>query len=217
MGLRYLALGDSITADRPGIVTYCNNLDRESKGSVGGDVVPLSVVNQASPGNTTRRLLDEWASQVGAIQPEIVSIMLGANDHYVDVGMTVPRVSLSDYAANMAEIIDRLRRIQGSAFNGGVPYVLCFAPPFVSNDLGSDWRRLRDYAEAVRAVCKSKVTGFVDLNTITAGIVDWNQDEWRAKYTGAHDGMHLNSLAHTIITPHVKAALLQAAYGLRLP
>src|SRR3954447_19493075 len=106
--LKVLCFGDSTTAPRQGVVTYCDSLQREySPGS------RSTVLNRGLPGNTTVMARARFQKDVLDEKPDLVFILFGINDSAIDVWKNPPshnpRVSLNDYRSNLRYFVDALR------------------------------------------------------------------------------------------------------------
>ena len=104
-----VCFGDSTTAPRPSqnvIVYACNMRTELPLAGIKGDVI-----NKGVGGNTTQKAMERFANDVLAQNPDIVIIQFGINDSWVDgnspAGM--PRVSLSDYSANLTAMARALK------------------------------------------------------------------------------------------------------------
>lgn len=97
-----VCFGDSTTAPRPGVITYCDNLK-----SLG-----YAILNRGIPGNTTAQARLRFANDVLAAQPAAVIIQFGLNDSTIDVWKTppasTPRVSLTEFTAHLRHFLASL-------------------------------------------------------------------------------------------------------------
>src|SRR3954454_18567866 len=98
--LKVVCFGDSTTAPREGVITYCDSLQREySPGS------RATVHNRGVPGNTTVMARARFQKDVLDEKPDLVFILFGINDSAIDVWKNPPshnpRVSLNDYRSNL--------------------------------------------------------------------------------------------------------------------
>ena len=104
-----VTLGDSITKGvRSGVTndqTFASLI--EQRLTVDGRSV--DVINVGIGGERTDQALQRF-DRVLRHQPDIVTIMYGTNDSYVDKGKTASRISVDDYRKNLNEIVARLLR-----------------------------------------------------------------------------------------------------------
>mgnify|MGYP003334816170 FL=1 len=203
--LRIVTLGDSITKGvRPGVKaedTFAARLE------AGLRVVSLevSVVNVGIGGERTDQALKRLAKDVLARKPAVVTVMYGTNDSYVDPGRDAARLTVEEYRANLARLVDELRA-------GGVVPVLMTEPRWGKaaklNGVGEHPNvRLEKYVEACRAVAAEKRTPLVDH------YLHWTQAEAKGVDIGAWttDQCHPNPEGHRLLAelmlPVIRAAL----------
>jgi lysophospholipase L1-like esterase len=216
--LRYVAIGDSITAHRDdgAVLSYVDQLEAEIA------TLPFSeIVNVARAGYTTADVLKVWSGLVAPSLPaHVVSIMLGRNDALWDLGQPRPRVPLPDFLANMTKIIARLRAVphrRGGTFNGGAPDIVVLAPPYVrtSNSMtgkGSSQPRHEIYVAALRALCARLDVRFLDINELTGRWIDWDPLLWSTvEWTLNHDGTHPTTAVHAMMLPYIREAITAGA------
>lgn len=105
--VRIVTLGDSITKGvRPGVnaaETFAAVL--ESRAKMAG--YQAEVVNVGIGGERTDQALARFDQDVIAKHPDILTVMYGANDSYVDPGKTGPRISPASFRENLAKIVER--------------------------------------------------------------------------------------------------------------
>lgn len=199
-GLRYVAIGDSITAHRVGVVGYVEQLAADP-------TVPFTRIRNAGvPGATTADTLKTWDARVAPHLPAAtVSIMLGMNDHIRDPSQPRPRVTVGEFVANMTRIIRRLR-------TAGVDDIVVLSPPFVRSNfttgIGPNEARLMVYIEALRVMCDRLEVRFLDLHQVTGRLVGWDRRLWStAQWTDNHDGIHPTTAVHTLMLPYIREAI----------
>src|SRR3990167_5326145 len=125
--MKYVALGDSVTKDRAGVITYFNLLTAEQT-----DTPFTTIVNNGIGGWKTSDLLTNIQAKVINEAAQVYSIMLGTNDHYWDVDASGPRVSVVDFETHYRSIISAILAINhGTSFNGGRPLIVLMASNFV--------------------------------------------------------------------------------------
>lgn len=213
--MRWLILGDSISKG-DSVIPYGTLCEREAYVARGLDAVPLSVVNNGYNGLSTTTLLSFWDTLVTSVNaPEIISVMIGVNDHYAP-DLVTPNTSLAQFKTNVGTIIDQLKAITtSSAFNDGKPLLLMCAPPFCMNIDGSNAMRLYTYACAMMSVAKAKGVAFFNtfLATAEACGPSWSQDMFASTYAIDTGGVHYNSAGHALIWRHLKPRLTGLIYG----
>mgnify|MGYP001166471974 FL=1 len=104
-----VTLGDSITnGERRGVTaeqTFASLI--ESSLLVAGR--PVRVTNVGIGGERTDQALARLGN-VLALKPDVVTIMYGTNDSYVDQGQTASRLSLDRYRGNLVQLVTELLR-----------------------------------------------------------------------------------------------------------
>ncbi|MCA9174006.1 MAG: hypothetical protein KDB14_05915 [Planctomycetales bacterium] len=107
--LRIVALGDSITKGvRSGVATEQTFASLLQAGLVDGGQ-QATVANVGIGGERTDQALKRL-DQVIALKPDVVTIMYGTNDSYVDAGKQDSRISVAAYRRNLDEITAKLIR-----------------------------------------------------------------------------------------------------------
>lgn len=158
--IKIITLGDSITTGvRPGVKpeeTFATLLQESLK----KEGINAEVVNVGIGGENTAQCLRRLRDEVIDKKPAFVTIMYGANDSYVDKGKTAPRLTEDEFRANLAKIVDDLRKA------GIVPILM------TSNRLGDKHpnngagehpgKRLEAYAKICREVAKEAKVPLVD-------------------------------------------------------
>lgn len=195
--LRILALGDSITKGvRPGVKadeTFAAVVEK----SLRQRGVKVDVVNAGVGGETTVGALKRLDKDVIAKKPHLVVIMYGTNDCYVDKGKTESRVAIKDFEANLASLIERLRKEK-------IEVVLMTEPAYAENGpkngIGEASNvRLGQYMKVVRAVAKDKKTPLVDHFAAWSALMEkgmklgpWTTDGYHPSPRGHEDlGMRI--------------------------
>lgn len=108
---RIVCLGDSITKGyRPGV-----NDDDAFPALVEAGLrqkgMAVDVLNVGIGGETSTAGLARLSGAVLAQKPQMVTIMYGANDSYIDKGKSAPRVSLDQYRQNLLEIVKQVKAV----------------------------------------------------------------------------------------------------------
>lgn len=189
-GVRIITLGDSITrATRPG-VSPTQSFSALLQARLRDAGLPVDVHNLGIGAERTDQALRRLDADVIYQRPQLVTVMYGTNDSWVDPGRTEPRLDAVLFEANLREIVRRLRQV-----NIGV--VLMTEPKFEAknprNGLGEDPNiRLGQYMEITRRVAKDMRVTLIDHFAAWDGLQ-------RTKATVADlttDGCHPNAAGH---------------------
>lgn len=118
----------------------------------------LRVINMGISGNTVRDLEARWTSDVEALQPDWLSILIGVNDVWRRFELPMHQkdhVPLNEYEATLERLVLRsLPQTQG---------IFLIAPFFVEALREEPMRRMiDDYAAAVQRIAKRNGCVFVD-------------------------------------------------------
>ncbi|HUX14885.1 MAG TPA: SGNH/GDSL hydrolase family protein [Phycisphaerae bacterium] len=172
--MRAVCIGDSITAGQ-----------MLGSGDLPWTAYLADSVQRGVPGDTTRRALERFPTDVQSVEADMVIIQLGHNDAnrwQTDRGL--PRVSLAAFVANLEEMLDR-----AAAF--GMEPVLCtLTPSFRPEPHPADCRA---YDAALRAVAARRGVRLADASGIGADLM--------------LDGLHLSADGHLAYADIVMAAL----------
>lgn len=201
--VRVVALGDSITKGvRPGVRpedTFAALAER----ALNADGIDAEVINLGIGGERTDQALKRLDA-VGELRPQVVTVMYGTNDSYVDPGSPSSRISREDYEANLRAIVTGLRR-------RGITPILMTEPRWADNapvnGLGESPNvRLAPYMEACREVAAECGTPLVDHFARWTGARADGQDlaDWTT------DGCHPNPLGHRELAEALHPALRNA-------
>ncbi|MBP1993468.1 SGNH/GDSL hydrolase family protein [Paenibacillus eucommiae] len=206
--MKYVALGDSITAFRAGVKVYFEFLQELQE-----EFPFTEMINSGVGGWKTSDLLAHLDNKCLQYHPGLVTIMLGTNDHAVYKGKTEPDVSLAAYETNLRQIVQKIRD-NGSiqAAPAEAPSVILMTPPFVATymnvaDTDVNQSRLLEYCHIVEKLSNELQTGFVDINSITGNGTDWDDQVFFEQFTADEDGCHLNTKGHSLIVPAIRAAI----------
>jgi len=160
------------------------------------------VHNAGIGGERTDQALARLDSEIIAQRPDLVTVMYGTNDSWVDAGKTASRLSERAYAENLREIVRRLRA-------GGARVVLMTPPMFAEenprNGLGEDPNvRLAPFAAACRAVAAETGVALVDH------FAGWAAAQSRGERLQplTTDGCHPNAAGHSDLTARLLPAIL---------
>lgn len=200
-----VTLGDSITRGvRSGVnadETFAARLEQLLR----ADGVSVRVANVGIGGERTDQGLARLDQAVLSLKPHLVTIMYGTNDCHVDVGKTESRLTAEQYAANLRELVAKLRAAQ-------IVPVLMTPPPYGKsagpNGVGEHPNiRVEKYAAACRKVAAETKCALVDH------YADWKKRENDGADIGSWttDQCHPNPEGHAIMAeamlPVVKEAL----------
>lgn len=210
-----IMFGDSTTARREGEVkqVYADRV-QESLLKIGSS---LAVYNAGVGSNTTALARSRFTKDVLAHKPRVVVIQFGLNDACVDVWKnppaTAPRISLTNYEAN-------LRWLIGASREANIKPILMTTnplrwsskmkelysrPPYRPDEPdGFDKPVLAAYNELVRKLAAELKVPLVDVH---AAFSEKQPDDLLL------DGMHPNDAGHTIIAelllPVIRAQVVQ--------
>lgn len=202
--LRIVTLGDSITKGvRPGVAaeqTFASILEKTLR----QNFINATVTNAGIGGDTTEALKKLHSSLLEK-QPDLVTIMYGTNDGYVDPGKSESRMSVERYASNLREIVTRLQ-------TAGIQVVLMTEPMF-----GEDHRpngvgehpnvRLAKYVAACRQIARETATPLVDHFGHWAAV----QKRGVKLQTWTTDGCHPNAAGHAEMAHRIVQTVLPLA------
>jgi lysophospholipase L1-like esterase len=150
----------------------------------------IRVVNMGSSGNTVRDLKNRWASDVLALNPQWLSIMIGINDVWrqFDLPLHVEtHVQLAEYEQTLDELVAATKpRLQG----------LVLMSPFFIEAIASDQMRARMdlYGAAVRRVAQKHQAVFVDVQAAFLRVLAHQHSAGLA-----WDRVHPNLAGHMVI------------------
>lgn len=154
---RIVCLGDSVTkAVRPGVTaeqTFCALLER----SLSSPQRPVEVINAGIGGNTTRDALARFERDVLDRDPQVVVLMFGLNDSWIDEGQTASRLTVDEYRENLLRMIVALRDME-------LEVVLMTPNPALAPKYDPHRNRtLRPYVDVVRQLAREQQLELVDL------------------------------------------------------
>ncbi|MDA1165227.1 MAG: GDSL-type esterase/lipase family protein [Planctomycetota bacterium] len=201
--LTIVALGDSITKGvRSGVTveqTYASVVEEK----LTADGRSVRVINVGIGGERTDQALTRL-DQLLSHKPDIVTVMYGTNDSYVDRGKTASRITVDQYRANLKKIVVELLR-------RGIQPVLMTEPRWsdkaASNGIGENPNvKLEPFVAACRETAKEWRLPLVDH------FADWTTA--RESGTDLHgwttDGCHPNPDGHAKIAETLLPVLAQA-------
>jgi lysophospholipase L1-like esterase len=199
--IRIICLGDSITKGvRPG-VTSEQTFEAILQARFQDEKKQVEILNAGIGSERTDQALNRLESDVISKKPEIVTIMYGANDSYIDIGKTEPRLSEMQFRNNLIEIVDRLQKAR-------IQVILMTEPRWgaeaQSNGVGDHPnKRMEPFMEIVREVARAKSTSLVDHYQI------WTKKAANGLDIGTitTDQLHPNPLGHKLMAESIEPVL----------
>lgn len=197
-----VAFGDSLTAPRKGVVTYCEQLvvllaEHDRK---------VQIINSGVPGNTSADARLRFATDVLAHRPAVTIIQLGANDAAINVWesppATKPRVDLPTFRNNLEYFVRTLRGRNSQvilmtpnrfAWTPRLRELYGKAPYDVRSDDGFNVT-MNAYSDAVRSIARRQQITLVDAAKLVPA-------------SALLDGMHPNTEGHRIVALHLLPVL----------
>jgi len=150
----------------------------------------IRIVNMGISGNTVRDLRDRWDSDVLALNPDWVSVMIGVNDVWRQFDLPLQReihVGPKEYKQLLGELIERTKP--------AVKGLILATPFYIEPNCGDRMRaRMDEYGEIVRRLAAENDAVFVDTQAAF--------DEALEHYypaTLAWDRVHPTHVGHMII------------------
>ena len=192
LAARIVTFGDSLTAPRPGVITYSDVLQKDLREQ------GVEMINSGVPGNTSTQARARFDTDVLAKHPDLVIIQLGANDAAIDVWKdpraTGPRVDIGTYRDNLEYFVRTLRERKSAVILmtpnrfAWTPRLrrLYGKPPYsATSDDGFNFM-LDRYSDAVREIAGRDNVKLVDAAKAVPA-------------SALLDGMHPNSDGHRIV------------------
>ena len=199
--VRIIALGDSITRGARPQVTPTQTFPALVQAALRAAGVPAHVHNVGIGGERTDLALQRLERDVLSQRPDLVTVMYGTNDSWVDAGKTESRLGENPFEANLRLIVSRLRA-------ANAPVVLMTEPRFGEdnprNGLGEDPNiRLARHMERVRAVARELAVPLVDH------FGQWTELQQRGQrlQTWTTDGCHPNVEGHADLARRMVAVI----------
>ncbi len=196
-----VCLGDSITKGvRPGVLpteTFAALLEQQLSTAE----KPVRVVNAGVGGEQTDQALARLGKVLNEHQPDVVTIMYGTNDSYVDKGAASERIAPLRFRANLVALVERVRRF-------GAEPVLMTEPRYAEksgpNGIGEHCNiRLEKFVELTRSVAEELDSPLVDHFAGWSAAVQQGRDlrDWTT------DGYHPNPAGHAEMAARMLAPL----------
>jgi len=188
--VKIVALGDSNTKGARSGVTAEETFASRIQAALREQGIAAEVTNVGIGGERTDQALLRLDKDVVDKTPQLVMIMYGTNDSYVDQGKSESRLTEHEYRDNLVQLVERLRR-------SGIQPVLMTEPRWSAsakaNGVGEHPNlRLEKYVEWCRDVAKELNVPLVDH------FAHWTERERAGQDLGAWttDACHPNPLGH---------------------
>jgi lysophospholipase L1-like esterase len=199
--VRIVALGDSITRGARPRVTPQQTFPALTQAALREAGVRAQVHNVGIGSERTDLALERLERDVISQRPDIVTVMYGTNDSWVDKGKTESRLTEEVFEKNLREIVLRLRAAK-------ISVVLMTEPLFGEdnprNGLGEDPNiRLARYMTRVRSVARELAVPLVDH------FGGWTELQQRGQrlQSWTTDGCHPNADGHAELANRVVAVV----------
>ena len=205
---RLVVLGDSITRGVRSGVSAESIYQTRIQTKLSTATIKVEVLNEGIGGERTDMALRRLNKSVIAKHPDIVTVMYGTNDSYVDIGKTKSRITAEAYESNLRTIVDKLRA-------ANIQVVLMTSPRWgaVASNNGAGEHpnvQLQKYVARCRLVAKDKKVPLIDHYKIwTAAeqngtnLTSWTTDE-----------CHPNGLGHQQISEAMIEDLAKTGFEL---
>ncbi len=217
--MKIVAFGDSTTAFRGSIRKVYSQRLAEALPNHG---ISAWVVNSGVGSSTTRHARDRFERDVLAHHPDVVIIMLGANDSAIDVWKNPPatesRVSREEYAENLSFFCNTLKtRGAKVILMTPTPFrwtaklrELYGKPPYDVNDPNGFSAPLAEYCEIMRTIAGQQNVTLIDL---FQAFEDYDRVDGQSVDDLLLDGMHPNDAGHKLVTERLVPEILKLAPG----
>lgn len=203
--LTIVTLGDSITKGVRSGVTNDQTFASLIETDLTGPGLSVRVMNVGIGGERTDQALARL-DRVFRHQPDLVTVMYGTNDSYVDKGKTTSRITVEEYQKNLNRIVAELLR-------RGIQPVLMTEPRWSDkanrNGLGESPNvRLEPFVESCRQVARQWRVPLVDH------FAEWTaaRDNGMDLHAWTTDGCHPNVDGHNRLADDM-LPVLQRAIG----
>jgi lysophospholipase L1-like esterase len=150
----------------------------------------IRVLNMGIGGNTVLDLEARWESDVLALQPDWLSVMIGINDvwqQFDNILRSKWGVPLTVYTATLEKLVAQTRpRVKG---------LVLMSPYFIEPNKTEPMRALMDtYGTAMRQIADAHQAIFVDTQAALDEILHFMHP-----MTLARDRIHLNQIGHAVL------------------
>lgn len=190
---RIVTLGDSITKGVRGGVKPDETFSARLQVMLREKGISAEVINVGIGGERTDQALRRLDKDVIAKKPNLVTIMYGTNDSYVDKGKDVSRITAAEYKTNLGKLVDQLQAAKIKVILMTEPRWGIKAP--LNGVKEHPNVRLEKYVEVCREVAREKKVPLVDNFRI------WSERESAGVDIGAltTDQCHPNPQGHQLI------------------
>ncbi len=191
--IRVVCLGDSITKGyRPGVKEE-EAFPARLEAALRHDGIDADVLNVGIGGENSAQALKRLKAAVIDQKPDIVTIMYGANDSYIDKGKAVPRIPIDEYRRNLTSIIRELRNADITPILMTTNYYGAGHPPDGSGK--HPQLQMDAYMKECRAVAAAERVPLVDHQRVWMEAAKGGTDI----ETWMTDHVHPNARGHTVI------------------
>jgi lysophospholipase L1-like esterase len=150
----------------------------------------VRIINMGTSGNTVRDLRARWESDVVALRPDWLSVMIGINDVWRQFDsplQTEWHVPLDEYRQTLDELV--------AATRPNVRGIVLLSPYVIEPNQAEPMRRMMDsYGAAVRAVAARHDAVFVDTQAAVDAVLAHLHP-----MTLAWDRIHPNQTGHMVL------------------
>jgi len=158
--VRIITLGDSITRGVRTGVKADETFSALLQDALRKRKIEADVTNVGIGGERTDQALNRLASAVLSLKPQVVVVMYGTNDSYVDRGQKDSRLTAEQYGDNLLKLVAELRKA------GARPILMtppCWGRKAGANGAGEHPNlRLDKYVRVCRQVARETKTPLVD-------------------------------------------------------
>jgi len=206
--VKIITLGDSITKGGRSGVTAEQTFASLLQATLKQNQIDATVQNIGIGGERTDQALKRLERDVIAPKPDLVTVMYGTNDSWVDNGKTESRLTAEAYEVNLRGIVARLQK-------AGIQVVLMTEPMFGEehrkNGAGEEPNlRIARYMDLCRKIAKDKSTPLVDHFGHWAAV----QKRKVKLQAWSTDGCHPNPAGHAEMAHRVAQVVLPMAQRL---
>lgn len=167
---------------------------------IGAGIPGATMVNASITGNKSWQLRDRLAADVIAQNPDVVMVMIGANDAAIAAENNTPAsIWISQYLANMSGIIDQLQAADITKI------MIASPPPARVVKFSNEWPQA---VEGLKALCAVKGVRYVPIYEAfaSAAINDLALSSVTRFYREAPDQYHWDTAGHALAAPVFIAA-----------
>ncbi len=194
--MRYVALGDSYTIGTS--VSIPERWPNQLVAALGPAEPTLDLVaNLAVNGYTSRDVLDVELPQVGALRPDVLSLLIGVND-------VVQGVSLEAYRVNTSRILDTML-----AQVGADHVFVVTTPDYTVTPAGGDYGDPKTQAAAIRAANAILTELAAARRIAVVDIYDLSLRAGADRSLVANDGLHPSGAQYALWVERIVPVVAQ--------